>query len=66
MNSDTQTQLRMETQRDEFAAMDELTHAYQRLCAIPVVDDAYPVARRDYEIALDELLRACKKNGRTI
>mgnify|MGYP001159308424 FL=1 len=51
---------KLEPQRKEFDALDELIKAYKNLPAI--VDDDYPECRHVYEIKIREFLEACKVN----
>lgn len=50
------------TQGDEFEALSRLCDCWEALP--PVVDDAYPEARRYYESVMKEFITALKANGR--
>jgi hypothetical protein len=58
----TDLQERMETQKKEFDAVNELCKRYNALPAI--VDDDYPEARHYYEGAVRAVIEAFKQNGR--
>jgi hypothetical protein len=55
---------RMQTQRAEFDAMDNLAKAWRSLSMTAVVDDDYPSVRHSYESALAAFEKAMKENGR--
>jgi hypothetical protein len=55
---------KMQTQRAEFDAMDELVKQHRRLGMTAIVDDDYPAVRHDYERALAVFIEAMTKNGR--
>lgn len=57
---------RMQLQRAEFDAADELASAIRAHNMTPVVDDDYPEVRHRYEGALQTFLRAIRKNGRKL
>jgi hypothetical protein len=56
----------METQSAEFDAVLKLCEAHYAITLTAIVDDDYPMVRGRYESAMMDLLRALKKNGRTL
>ncbi|SRR5258706_5329034 len=57
---------RIDFQNLEFDAVNELALQWRRLQLTAVVDDDYPAVRNDYEVAMSQLARMMKANGRTL
>lgn len=60
------TLIEMNLQREEFEALSKLIQNFEAHNLVPIVDDDYPEIRHRYEVALQNFLKACKANGRTM
>lgn len=55
---------KIQLQREEFDAVQELSKQMRRIELTMIVDDDYPAVRHDYERAVREIVEAFKANGR--
>lgn len=58
--------MQIETMRAELDALTALERQHKKLTFTPIVDDDYPEVRRDYELAVMDLISAFKANGRIV